>query len=173
MPWKTQQDACDIMMFNGISDSPSTSTRTLRKRKNEFECGRPIKQHISESKMSAFLNGLHISNDYQSHSINITDKTFEEEMDSTYDVNMSPQELEERLKHAQRITLCEDAKKTLEESNRDEIYKVLVDRIERPCTALVLWKPPKPIEQLITNFKSKNSDDNEVNDNEEEKMILE
>lgn len=131
-----------------------------------FFDNRSPKQHISESKMSEFLNGLHISNDFQSHNIKINESTFEDEMDTTYNVNLSPKELEERLKHAQKIVLCEDAKKTLEENNRNEIYKVLSDRIERPCQALVLWKPPRQLEQLVTDFKK----DNERN---EERMILE
>lgn len=125
--------------------------------------------------MAAFLNGLHISNDYQSHSINLTESSFDDEMETAY-VNLSPQELEERLKNAQKIVLCDDVKKSLEENSRNEIYQVLADRIEKPCKALILWQPPKPLETLITDFtynKTNNNDNNDSKEKEEEKMILE
>ncbi|XP_070500922.1 uncharacterized protein Mst85C [Chironomus tepperi] len=182
MPWKTPS-ANNIMMFNGIpisqcDDFPTSSSRTIRKRKTDIPEICPAKQHISESKMAAFLNGLHISSDYQSHSINLTENSFNDDEMETAFVNLSPQELEERLKNAQKIVLCDDVKKSLEENSRNEIYQVLADRIEKPCKALILWQPPKPLETLITDFSySKPTNNNDSKDNEEEKeeekMILE
>ncbi|KAL7035348.1 hypothetical protein ACKWTF_008333 [Chironomus riparius] len=139
----------------------------------------PTKQHISESKMAAFLNGLHISDDYQSHSINLAESLFDDNMETAF-VNLSPQELEERLKNAQKIVLCDDVKKSLEENSRNEIYQVLADRIEKPCKALILWQPPKPLETLITDFNSYKTNNNDNKEEQEEgdvkdddKMILE
>lgn len=61
---------------------------------------------------------------------------------------MSPQELEERLKKAQRISVCEEVRKL---DNRTEILpQVLLERIEKPCTALVLWQPPPVLEKILT-----------------------
>jgi len=136
----------------------------------------PAKQHISETKMAEFLNGLHISSDYQAHSINLTENSFDDDMETAF-VNLSPQELEERLKNAQKIVLCDDVKKSLEENSKNEIYQVLADRIEKPCKALILWQPPKPLETLLTNFNeyktNNNNDDDSKEEKEEEKMILE
>ena len=125
--------------------------------------------------MAAFLNGLHISNDYQSHSINLTASSFDDDMETAF-VNLSPQELEERLKNAQKIVLCDDVKKSLEENSKNEIYQVLADRIEKPCKALILWQPPKPFETLITdfkNYKTNNDNDSKEDVKDEDKMILE
>lgn len=135
----------------------------------------PTKQHISENKMAEFLNGLHISSDYQAHSINLKENSFDDDMETAF-VNLSPQELEERLKNAQKIVLCDDVKKSLEENSKNEIYQVLADRIEKPCKALILWQPPKPLETLLTNFndyKTYNNNKNDDDSKEEEKMILE
>lgn len=126
----------------------------------------PPKQHISESKMASFLNSLHISNDYQSHSINLTESSFDDEMETAY-VNLSESELQERLKNAQKIVLCDDVKKSLQENSRNEIYQVLADRIEKPCKALILWQPPKPLETLITDFTYDKTNFNNNNDSKE------
>ncbi|CAG9804759.1 unnamed protein product [Chironomus riparius] len=182
MPWKSSS-ANNIMMFNGIPisqcDEFPTSSRTIRKRKTDIPECCPTKQHISESKMAAFLNGLHISDDYQSHSINLAESLFDDDMETAF-VNLSPQELEERLKNAQKIVLCDDVKKSLEENSRNEIYQVLADRIEKPCKALILWQPPKPLETLITDFNSYKTNNNDNKEEQEEgdvkdddKMILE
>lgn len=129
--------------------------------------------------MSLHLNGIHLSDSFQAHNININDSTFEEEMDMAYNVNLSPQELERRLRNAQRITLCDDVKKSLKKNN-EIIPKVLLDRIEKPCQALVLWQPPQTIGTLLTDFNhnqstsDKSMDDAEVkNDNADDEKMCE
>lgn len=121
---------------------------------------------------------MHLSDSFQAHNININDSTFEEDMDMSYNVNLSPQEVERRLRNAQRITVCDDVKKTLQR-NDEIIPKVLLDRIEKPCTALVIWQPPTSLgEILITDFnhnRDKKMDEDGLKDeenvkNEEEKM---
>lgn len=112
---------------------------------------RPCKQFITEDKMAQHLSGLHLSDDYQSHSINLTD-TSDISSDMEYNVNLTPKELQQRLKNAQRITVCEQVRKL---NQTDEIIpKVLLDRIESPCKALILWKPPESIQKLIAVFNS-------------------
>lgn len=124
--------------------------------------------------MSLHLNGMHLSDSFQAHNINLSNKTFEEEdMDMSYNVNLSPQELERRLKNAQRITVCDDIKKSLQQQENEIIPKVLLDRIEKPCRALILWTPPQsPLQTLLkTNFndnKIKIDDDNDIKNNDVE-----
>lgn len=129
----------------------------------------PSKQLITEEKMAMHLNGMHLSDSFQAHNIKITDSTFEEDMDMAYNVNLSPQELERRLRNAQRITLCDDVKRSLK-NNNEIIPKVLLDRIEKPCQALVLWQPPQNIGTLLTDFNhNRSTSDKSMNNNDENK----
>lgn len=102
------------------------------------------------------MNGLHLSDNFQSHNEHQQTDTAE-----AYNVNLSPQELEQRLKNAQRITVCDQLRKSLREDN-EIIPKVLLNRIEEPCRALVLWRPPEPIEKLLTVYENRSSDEEEI-----------
>lgn len=126
--------------------------------------------------MAMHLNGMHLSDNFQAHSININDSTFEEDMEMCFNVNLSPQELERRLKNASRITMCEDVKKSLQQ-NDEIIPKVLLDRIEKPCTALILWQPPQQtLGKLLATDSNRNissdkkMDEDEIKNDTEEKM---
>lgn len=151
----------------------------MRKRKTEPDViPIPSKQFFTEESMTIHMNNLHLSSEYTSHNIETTMTTsaFEDTLSSpsaspcsssldddmslgeagpssstgsSSHVFMSPQELEDRLKKAQRITLCEEVRKL---DNRTEILpQVLLERIEKPCTALVLWQPPQVLEKILTN----------------------
>jgi hypothetical protein len=117
--------------------------------------------------MIKHLHGLHISNDFQAHNLNM-ENNGENQMEACYTVkvNLSPDELQQRLRNAHSIELHEDIRKSLKESSRNEIYKVLSNRLERPCQALVLWQPPTSLERLITDFKNHNDTEDEC-----EKML--
>lgn len=129
---------------------------------------RPCKQFITEDKMAQHLSGLHLSDDYQSHSINLTD-TSDISSDMEYNVNLTPKELQQRLKNAQRITVCEQVRKL---NQTDEIIpKVLLDRIESPCKALILWKPPESIQKLIAVFNSSPSTSKAASENQEQEEV--
>lgn len=106
--------------------------------------------------MIAHMNGLHLSDNFQSHNVDQQNDPVE-----AYNVNLSPQELEQRLKNAQRITVCDQLRKSLREEN-EIIPKVLLNRIEEPCRALVLWRPPEPMEKLLTVYENRSSDEEEI-----------
>lgn len=150
---------------------------------------RPTKQFITEEKMAAHLNGLHISPDYVSHDTTTTSSTTDLNdstvnnfsdytMDSDigeYNIPLTAKDLEEKLKNANRITICDEIKKITE--NDTILPKALISRIEKPCTALVLWQPPKKITDLFekeVNRKSINSDRKydkfEIDDDDEENV---
>lgn len=117
--------------------------------------------------MIAHMNGLHLSDNFQPHHINLEDSDQEEaEMESsTYNVNLSPHELEQRLKNAQRITVCDQVRKSLREEG-EIIPKLLLNRIEKPCTALILWRPPEPLDMLLTGFEHKTAADSDGDEEE-------
>lgn len=95
--------------------------------------------------MAAHLSNLHISsedrNPFQplpsSDDANI----------SNYTVNMSQWDLERKLRTAQKITICNEI---LEMDKRDNLLpEILLNRIEKPCSALVLWQPPRTLANLV------------------------
>lgn len=117
------------------------------------------------------MNGLHITSEtFQQHN---EEEQEEAEMEA-FNVNLTPQELEQRLKNAQRITVCDQVRKSLREDN-EIIPKVLLDR-HQPCRALMIWRAPLPLEKLVTGFEDNSSngdggpggDPNNNNDMDEE-----
>ncbi|XP_055635330.1 uncharacterized protein LOC129775097 [Toxorhynchites rutilus septentrionalis] len=145
----------------------------IRKRKTDPDVVPiPSKQFLSEEVMASHLNSLHLSSEYTSHNIETESgedlpsasdgfspsSSLDDEMSlgeapgsplpGSHHVYMSPQELEDRLKKAQRISLCEEVRKL--DSRTEILPKVLLERIEKPCTALVIWQPPQPLEKLIS-----------------------
>lgn len=124
---------------------------------------RPSKHFISEEKMIAHLNGLHLSDNFQEHNLN-KEQPKAVESDMSF-VNLSPEELEQRLKSASRVIICDEVRKNLREDN-EIIPKALLSRIEEPCRALILWRPPSNIEQLIvTGFGGVDEDEMDDNNN--------
>lgn len=144
----------------------------------------PPKQFLTEEAMASHLNNMHLSSEYTSHNINTTSaedsalgstnsgglspcSSLDDDMSlgepgpgstaaaaaaAARHVYMSPQELEDRLRKAQRIAVCEEVRKL--DNRADILPKVLLERIEKPCTALVLWQPPATPLELATKLGS-------------------
>lgn len=127
---------------------------------------RPAKQFITEEKITNFLKGLHISNDYaynyaENNNNNNTNENNGTEMDfsekgfvmSSYDdYQAMTDDMKDRLGNANRITLCEDF--TLlnhHSSNNSMLPASLKSSAEQTCTDLVLWKPSPIISILKEN----------------------
>ncbi|CAG9859760.1 unnamed protein product [Phyllotreta striolata] len=104
------------------------------KRKTESPPLRPLKQHITEEKMAEHMSKLHISSE------------------------TAPPKESEGVR-MQRLYMCEEMRKLQTDSI---LPQSLLSRIERPCTALVLWKPPAklvpPLGSELDVKKSKNND---------------
>lgn len=113
--------------------------------------------------MVAHLNGLHLSDNFQEHNLN-QEQPKVVEADMSF-VNLSPEELEHRLKSASRVIICDEVRKNLRDDN-EIIPKALLSRIEEPCRALILWRPPANIEQLIvTGYGGLDEDEMDDNNN--------
>lgn len=132
--------------------------------------------------MVAHMNSLHISNDFVSHSSQLVPS--KEQFDNGTPIMvpslMSQEELEEKLRNAQSITVCEEVRKL--SSSDSPIPQVLLDRLQKPCTALVVWQPPKNLLNVYNNVmdniknhnKNKNStksDSNEEPDSSDDERI--
>lgn len=139
---------------------------------------KPAKQLITDERMAAHLNSLHISSNYTPHTAGqtgtATTTTAEASQWDGHEYNASASsyaaiashDLEQKLRNASRITVCEEIRKLA----ADPILpQAILERFERPCTALVLWQPPQRIADLIVSkeveAKRKNDDANADNNN--------
>uniref|UniRef100_A0A182PC24 Uncharacterized protein n=1 Tax=Anopheles epiroticus TaxID=199890 RepID=A0A182PC24_9DIPT len=162
--------------------APVTFLPELRKRKPDPDViPIPSKQFLTEEAMSSHFNNLHLSSEYTAHDIRTNSSTpeapthsgLEEDMllgdtsnlledTNAYRVCMSPQELEERLKKAQRIAICEEVRRL---DGRGEILpKALLERIEKPCTALMIWQPPQERVQSVLSKVAQQLEERERED---------
>ncbi|CAD0204446.1 unnamed protein product [Chrysodeixis includens] len=106
----------------------------------------PAKQLITEEKMAAHLNSLHISSEYTPHTLANTNEGM--------DVGMEP--VTEKLK-GHTIVLSEELKKLQEEPL---LPAALIDRFEKPRMSLVVWKPRENIlEKLKEDDKELEKDE--------------
>lgn len=112
--------------------------------------------------MAAHLNGLHISSNYTAHE---TDNMMDalNDMNETNDTEpMSPypcslQEIEEKLKHAQRITISDVVSRIKTEPL---LPAAIMERLEKPCKALVVWQPPQRLTDLIIPKATQKAEEN-------------
>lgn len=117
---------------------------------------------------------MHISSNYIQHNAgnssssddelpSTSDKCFSNLTYADYQVNAK--ELEEKLRNANRITICEELTKFCDEQKKKTSYlpEALLNRIQKPCTALVLWQPPPPILNIFSE-NNINENGNQLND---------
>lgn len=122
--------------------------------------------------MIKHISQLHISD---SDDFQLDEDSIDDELPSTsYRVNMTSQELEDRLKNAQKITIAEQFKNSFKDSDNEIIPKLLLERMKQPCQSLVLWKPPVLPPYLISQDSCSNSatsdEENYANENNDKKV---
>lgn len=119
-----------------LQSVPSTSKFRTCKRKLRTHYSRASKQHITEDRMAEHLARLHISSE------TVTS------------------EVEPEQSKAMRLYMCEEMRKLQSETI---LPQTLLNSIPRPCTALVLWTPPRAlIEQ--NNYSPNNNNNNNNNE---------
>ncbi|KAK9875685.1 hypothetical protein WA026_009481 [Henosepilachna vigintioctopunctata] len=119
------------------SIEPPLSTLRI-KRKTNSPPPKPAKQLITEEKMSEHLSKLHISSETPSSA------------------------MESDVVKERRLYVCEEMKKFQAQSD-PIIPETLLSRLNRPCTALVLWKPPT--NPLVPSFYCGNMEEEESENN--------
>ncbi|XP_065201406.1 myb-like protein Z [Planococcus citri] len=124
-------------VFN-FSPKQNTSFPTKRKSLVPENEEQPNKIFITEEKMAARMSGMHISNDFISHSrptqnyteARISEKDMDDELpDCASSKNSQPQ-----------LVICDELKNLSKDI--DSIVPEPLIPIEKPTTALVLWRPP-------------------------------
>lgn len=97
----TQRQNQNITHFTAFTNtSPTTTTVGVCGKRKTIEPAatyKPTKQFISEQKMIEHMNSMHLSASFTNH--NISPDMIE---DSSYKVFLSPADLEEKLRNAQR-----------------------------------------------------------------------
>lgn len=102
---------------------------------------RPSKRMITEDSMAEHLSNLHITGSSRTGGCPETEL-------SNYSVNMTQWDLERKLRTAQKITVCNEILEL--DKGRDAILpEILLNRIAKPCSALMLWQPPTALTNLI------------------------
>lgn len=110
--------------------------------------------------MAAHLNELHISSEFKAHDINQSQNNATVPL--PYPTTL--QDIEEKLKRAQKITVSDVVKSIQEEPL---LPAAIIERFEKPCKALVVWQPPQRITDLIVSksVQEQQASDDESNDN--------
>lgn len=166
MPWGVPiAEQPTVMRFTGDSSFGSMSgfknvgheaqnlQKCQSKRKSwdcEIECSPPTKQLITEEKMAENLNCLHISNSYVSHQIGSSQPMSIPLPESSRTSESAPLSSESSSSSSlvdtaidskdRTVSLCEQLRKLISESS--VIASPIINKIERPSNALVLWQPP-------------------------------
>lgn len=119
--------------------------------------------------MAAHLNGMHISSEYTAHDMNKSTMTSAlSDIDSSDSFRSYPttlQDIEEKLKRAQKITVSDVVKSIQEEPL---LPAAILERFEKPCKALVIWQPPQRITDMLiskTEQEKQNRDDENAENN--------
>lgn len=123
--------------------------------------------------MAAQLNGMHISSDFTAHNTNTGASSSSSDgqlnadnCESLISYPTSVQDIEEKLKRAQRITVADVVRKIQDEPL---LPASIIERFEKPCKALVLWQPPpKSLTDLIVPKSSRQEDSSDDNDNQQD-----
>ncbi|XP_055850055.1 uncharacterized protein LOC129914727 [Episyrphus balteatus] len=180
MPWSmttAMQQQNGVVQFsapNLIMEPYTRRTQNLHKRKSKIIPPLPNKQFISEEKVIAHFSGMHISRNYTEHTAGTSTSNDSSCNQSSmeYDFNnpITQKELEEKLKNANRITVCDEIKKLHAVHSSFMPNALIQNRIERPCTALVLWTPPPKLEDLLPegNNPRSSQNNNSIEDDDEE-----
>lgn len=130
---------------------------------------------ITEEKIAAHLNGLHISSEFTNHSsVNDTSDKFDVDINNFSDNNQlystyrcSVEDIEEKLKRAQRITVAEVVREISDEPLLPASIMERYEKQSKASKALVIWQPPQRISDLIVSKiqQKQQSDDDESLDN--------
>lgn len=168
MPWSmttAMQQQNGVVQFSAPDHMIDPGNRWAcrqHKRKSKIIPPLPNKQFISEEKVIAHFSGMHISRNYTEHTAGASTSN-NSNMDYDFNNPITQKELEEKLKNANRITICDEIKKLHAVHSSFMPNALLQNRIERPCTALVLWTPPAKLEDLVTPEKrNNNTSDTEI-----------
>lgn len=116
--------------------------------------------------MIARLSTLRLA-DASINDINLEESDDEAEMQQPFPVNLTPQELEQRLKNASRITVMKSVQSALKQNPEMPLPPSILERMEqqpRSSMAVVLWQPPIRFPGQPTSYDQPTSSSEEEDD---------
>ncbi|KAM3963864.1 uncharacterized protein ACR2FA_001898 [Aphomia sociella] len=157
MPWGLQSPP-QLMQFTAQTESlePKPTPVIHCKRKSlDVEPIIPAKQLITEEKMAAHLNSLHISSEFTSHSL-----AYDEIMDVNMDMpsTSASTTINQKLKDKFTVVLSEEVKKI---KDQPLLPPALIERLEKPRMSLVVWKPREDILEMLKEIKEEKKESEE------------
>lgn len=111
----------------------------------------PAKQLITEEKMAAHLNSMHISSEYTPYSLSTDNDMMDVAMEPS---TSAAANITEKFK-GHTIVLSEEVKKLTEEPL---LPPSIIERLEKPRMSLVVWKPR---ENILEKLTEENKEDEE------------
>ncbi|XP_022127079.1 uncharacterized protein LOC111001447 [Pieris rapae] len=142
LPWSLQSPP-NLVHFTAQMEKPLLH---CKRKSTDSEPVIPPKQLITEEKMAAHFNSLHISADYTQHSLASED---------VMELAVDPVSISERLK-GHRIVLSEDVKKLKDEPL---LPPTLIESIQKPQMSLVVWQPREEIIKVKTEDEKSEQDE--------------
>ncbi|XP_026755110.1 uncharacterized protein LOC113515148 [Galleria mellonella] len=157
LPWGMQSPP-HLVQFTAQTPNVETKITSVIhcKRKNlDVEPTIPAKQLITEEKMAAHLNSLHISSEYTSHSL-----AYEDFMDVNMEMpsTSTSTSISDKLKDKFTIVLSEEVKKI---KDQPLLPPALIERLEKPQMSLVVWKPRENILEKLKDVTEQKTDSEE------------
>ncbi|CAG2104376.1 unnamed protein product [Medioppia subpectinata] len=164
----TSQTATRWELLNNISSSAESmrSSHPHLKRRNEssddeYDDGRPVKQYISEEKVSAIFNRLHITNGNSGnnaiHMFDVNDKCEDEDFEdqSTCEADSSDKS---------PIVFAHELQNAIKSKTMTE--RLVQSEIDKHSKAVVIWRPNNPLFSIGFNSKSADNDEDVAKDRE-------
>ncbi|KOB74022.1 Uncharacterized protein OBRU01_09659 [Operophtera brumata] len=154
-PWNSRglawgmQSPPALVQFTGQAPFKDDKIVHCKRKSLDVEPAIPAKQLITEEKMAAHLNGLHISTEYTAHAPAESMDVLMESRDA------GAEALGERAK-GHTIVLSEEVKRIREEPI---LPAVLIERLKKPVMSLVVWKPRDTILEQHKEKESKPQDE--------------
>lgn len=181
IPWSVPSlQQPELVTFTG---GPSLDLILHKKRKHEAADlldTRQTKQFITEEKMAAHFQDLHISPNYQSQSPMPSTSAASSTPDPVKELNMeldldtaNAVDADQVKSGHPKLVLSEELKRLQQEPI---LPSSLLSKLERPSMALVLWEPPSkhlrilPTRDTPTPIPSAPDDNNNNNNNNNESM---
>ncbi|XP_059052539.1 uncharacterized protein LOC131847093 [Achroia grisella] len=157
LPWGMQSPP-HLMQFTAQTPPPGAEVTPVihcKRKSLDVEPTVPAKQLITEEKMAAHLNSLHISSDYTPHQL-ATEECMDVnmEMPSTSGSTL----VSEKFKDKFTVVLSDEVKKI-----RDQplLPPALMERLEKPQMSLVVWKPRENMLEKLKDAKEQKNESEE------------
>jgi len=165
----TSQTATRWELLNNISTGKLSSNQHLKRRNDssdeelEDDFKRPIKQYITEDKVSAIFDKMHITHNQLNEEKPECDQQFE----NNETIDLFNNEFDKKRK----IVLANELQNVI--NSEDMTQKLIKSEFDKLSKAVVVWRPTNPIIPIGVVPKSNEDDDKEDESDSSNKNLFE